>query len=73
MREQAYRRRTRNQLRRRKLLEQKLYGMLMIAMSIVVLCIASHGKTFMDRDATAVLIFAPLGFYLLFTRKVVIY
>ena len=70
---QAVTRRTRNQMYRRKLTIQKLYGLALIAMSAIMLYIASQGVTVEDRDATAVLLTAPLGLYLLFTRKIAIY
>lgn len=70
---QAVTRRTRNQIYRRKFAIQKLYGLALIAMSAIMLYIASQGVTVEDRDATAVLLTAPLGLYLLFTRKIAIY
>lgn len=70
---EAVTRRTRNQMYRRKLAIQKLYGLALIAMSVIMLYIASQGVTIEDRDATAVLLTAPLGLYLLFTRKIAIY
>lgn len=66
--------RTRNQIRRKKLFIQKLYGLALIAMSILLIYIAcSQGTTVEDKDATAVLLTAPLGLYLLFTKTVAIY
>lgn len=73
MRTQAVSRRTRNQTYRKKLFIQKLYGLVLIAISAILIYIASQGITVEDRDATAVLITAPLGLYLLFTRKIAIY
>lgn len=70
---QTVRRKTRNQMYRRKLAIQKLYGLALIAMSVIMLYIASQGVTVEDRDATAVLLTAPMGLYLLFTRKIAIY
>lgn len=70
---QTVRRKTRNQMYRRKLAIQKLYGLALIAISAILLYIASHGVTVESRDATAVLLILPLGLYLLFTRKIAIY
>lgn len=68
----AVRSKTRNQIRRRKFIEQKLYGLAMLAISGVILYIASKGTTVVDKDATAVLLTAPMGLYLMFTRHIVI-
>lgn len=70
---QAVSKRTRNQIRRKKLFVQKLYGLALITMSIMLIYMASHGTSVDDRDATAVLLTAPLGLYLLFTKTVAIY
>lgn len=64
---------SKNSIYRRKLLQQKLYGLAMIAISILILCVAASGKTVEDRDATAVLLTDPMGLYLLFTKNIVIY
>lgn len=69
----AVSKKTRRQLYRRKLIIQKLYGLGFIAISVMILLLASTGISFEDRDATAVLFTAPLGIYLLFTRKIAIY
>lgn len=69
----AVNRKPRSQIYRRKLAIQKLYGLALIAMSAIMLYIASQGVAVEDRDATAVLLTAPLGIYLLFTRKIAIY
>ena len=70
---QAVSKRTRNQIRRKKLFIQKLYGLALIAMSILLIYIASQGTTVEDKDTTAVLLTAPLGLYLLFTKTIAIY
>lgn len=63
---------TRNQLRRRRFIEQKLMGLLFIALTVLIFWIASTGTSFEDRDATVALLTAPMGLYLLFTRHIVI-
>ena len=70
---QAVTKKTRNQIRRRKLRTQKFLGLVLIAISILVICVAAIGTTPEDRDITAVLMIAPLGFYMMFTKDVVIY
>lgn len=70
---QAVIKKTRNQIRRRKLRTQKFLGLVLIAISILVICVAATGTTPEDRDITAVLMIAPLGFYMMFTKDVVIY
>lgn len=66
-------RKTRNQLRRRKLIEQKVMGILLLAVCVMNIIFACNGKTVEDKDCTPILLFAPMGFYLLFTKQVVIY
>lgn len=52
--------------------EQKLIGLALIAISIIVILMTCNGTTIEDRDGTAVLLFAPLGLYLLFGKKQII-
>lgn len=67
---EAYRRRTRtrNESRRRKLLEQKLMGLAMLVLSALFLwMIWGTGE-----DAGAFLIIAPIGLLLLFSEDILI-
>lgn len=66
---------TRNQRRyyRKKIIEQRLMGLVVLACCAVALWLCSTGTTVQDRDATAVVLLAPLGLWLLFTKQVVIY
>lgn len=57
----------------RKMVLQKLYGFAMIAMCIMIVFIAYSGETVEGRDVTSVILFAPMGFYLLATKNIVIY
>lgn len=59
---------TRNQLRLRKMAEQKLMGIVMLVISAVFLWMCSTS----NEDCGAVLILAPLGLLLLFSRKILI-
>lgn len=64
---------TRNQIRQRKLIEQRLMGLALILVAFVMALVARNGATFQDCDATASVILAPIGFWLFFTKSVVIY
>lgn len=66
---------TRGQRRmyRRKMIEQKLMGLGLLACCAVVLWLCSTGVSPEDRDATAVVLLAPLALYMLFTKEIVIY
>ena len=45
----------------------------MIVASVMMIALCSKGKFVEDCDATAVLLTIPLGFYPLFSKKVLIY
>jgi len=51
-----------------KFLLQKLAGIILIAVSILLIKMVSGGTTLEDSDATGALITIPLGLYLLFTK-----
>lgn len=69
----AVTKKTRDQTRRRKLHQQKILGLVLIVISALVVCVAATGTTPEERDITAVLVTAPLGLYLMFTKNIVIY
>lgn len=62
---------TRNQ-RRRKIIEQKLIGIALLAICALMFWLASTGVSPEDKDCTAVLLIAPVGFYMLFSKQIVI-
>ena len=62
---------TRNQRRQQKLSLQKLMGAVLIVLSLVVLATIG-GQTPEECDGLIALLFAPAGFFLLFTKRVVI-
>lgn len=62
---------TRNQ-RRRKVVEQKLMGIALIAICALMFWLASTGVIPEEKDCTAVLLIAPIGFYMLFSKQIVI-
>ena len=62
----------RSQLHRRKFIKQKLMGLLLIALTVLIFWLASTGTYFEERDSSAALMTAPIGIYLLFTKHIVI-
>lgn len=58
---------------KKKLIQQKLIGLVIILLCVFIVLIASTGTTPEDRDATIILLFGPLGLYLIFTKHIVIY
>lgn len=56
-----------------KLMEQKLMGLVLLVICAFVLWLCSTGTTPEDQDATAVVLLAPLGLWMLFTKDIVIY
>lgn len=62
---------TRNQRRQQKLSLQKLMGAVLIVLSLVVLATIG-GQTPEECDGLIALLFAPAGFFLLLTKRVVI-
>ena len=56
-----------------KLMEQKLMGLVLLVICAFVLWLCSTGTTPEDRDATAVVLLAPMGLWMLFTKEIVIY
>lgn len=65
---------TRNEraMYRRKMIEQRLMGLGMLAICVFIVAMALTGTTIKDRDVTPVILLAPLSIWLLSTRKVVI-
>lgn len=71
--QRAYRQRRKSKGYYQKLIIQKLMGLVLLAICGLMVLMAYHGQTVEDRDCTAVVLFAPMAFYLLFTREIVIY
>jgi predicted branched-subunit amino acid permease len=57
---------------KRKRRTQKLYGLAMILISIFIVILASQGTTIEERDCTAVLLTAPMGLWMLFSKSILI-
>lgn len=58
---------------RKKLIMQKVMGLLLLLICGVVIMMASTGVNSADKDVTPILILVPLGLYLVFTKRVIIY
>ena len=58
---------------RKKLIMQKVMGLVLLLICGVVIMMASTGANFADKDVTPILILVPLGLYLVFTKHVIIY
>ena len=56
-----------------KRFEQKLVAIGLLLVCAVVLWLCSTGTTPEDQDATVVVLLAPLGLWMLFTKEIVIY
>lgn len=56
-----------------KRMKQKLMGSILLLICAVVLWLCSTGTTPEDQDVTAVVLLAPLGLWMLFTKEIVIY
>lgn len=57
----------------RKILEQRIIGLVLLACCGLILWLCSTGQTPEEQDATAVVMLAPLGLWMLFTKQIVIY
>lgn len=57
----------------KKLIAQKLIGILILLVCAVCICVASAGSTIKDRECSIILLLAPLGIYLLCTHRIWIY
>ena len=55
------------------MVEQKLMGLGLLVVCAFVLWLCSTGTTPEDQDATVVVLLAPLGLWMLFTKEIVIY
>ena len=55
-----------------KQVKQKLMGGAILLICAFVLWLCSIGTTPEDQDATAVVLLAPLGLYLIFTKEIII-
>lgn len=64
--------RGKRQYYRKKLIEQRLMGLDIILCCVFMLWLCSTGVTLEDRDATAVVLLASLGLYMIFAKEIVI-
>ena len=56
-----------------KMTKQRLMGLALVAVSVLLLLLASTGETPEERDATAVLLTLPLGVYMMTTKNYILY
>lgn len=56
-----------------KMTKQRLTGLALVVISVLMLLLASNGETLEERDATAVLLTLPLGVYMMVTKQYVLY
>ena len=62
---------TREQIKRLRL-EQRLMGLALLVICGIAVWLCSTGTTVQDKDATAVVLLAPLALYMIFTKEIVI-
>lgn len=63
---------TRDQIRRKLLIKQKVMGITLIALTVLIFYLASTGVSVGDRDVSAALLTGPMGLGLLLSNKVII-
>ena len=56
-----------------KMTKQRLMGLTLVVISVLMLLLASTGETLEDRDATAGLLTLPLGVYMMVTKQYLLY
>lgn len=56
-----------------KRIEQKILGVLMLVLSLVIWRLCSLGTTPADQDGTILLLTVPMGIWMLFSKKIIIY
>lgn len=56
-----------------KMTKQRLMGLTLVVISVLMLLLASTGETLEERDATAVFLTLPLGVYMMVTKQYVLY
>lgn len=52
-----------------KIMLQKVMGIIMLLMSLLILIVASHEQAGIDSDASAIMIMVPVGLILLFSKE----
>lgn len=59
--------------RRKKMLLQRLVGLCLFSLSILIFSIALNGKTVEDRDCTVLFLIVPMSLKLIFGKDIIIY
>jgi len=57
---------------KQKLMHQRLYGLLWLLLSALLLWLASTGKTIAEQDASIVLLTLPMALHLLTTKTILL-
>ena len=60
-------------MRKKKLKEQKIMGLLILVICGLLIALCAGGPTPEDRDITGAVLLAPLGLYMIFTNNIIIY
>ena len=55
--------------KRRSMIKQKVLGLLMIILCVVIVIVGIHGENDIDRDITPVVFLAPMGISLIFSKE----
>lgn len=58
---------------KRRLLEQRLIAVGLLAMCLLLLLVCTAGPEPEDRDVTAAVMLAPLALWMLFSKEILIY
>lgn len=59
----------RKYLKRKRMFQQKIIGIVAVLIGILVIGVAMTGITFLDREATPAMLLIPFGIYLIFTKE----
>lgn len=63
----------RKKIHKRKMIEQRIMGIVLLLICVVTIVMCMHAQTIEESDASPVLLLAPLGFCLLFSKECWIY
>lgn len=69
----SYSRKQAIRVRRKKMFIQKLMGVSLLTVSVLILLVAMQGQTVEERDCTVLFLTVPLSLCLIFSRSIIIY
>lgn len=64
--------RSHSRLMKRKLRQQKMMGIGMLIITLVIFMMAASATNFVDQDVTAALITGPMGIWMLLSKEVLL-